>query len=209
MPVVDLTRTYDSSVPGFASSVARELAKDGWNARTLTIYSHAGTHMDAPCHFLDEGETLENLPLQACLGPARCLDLGLAAPDSVTGPEELARAAGQLQAGTRLILRTGWSRMHGTPGYRDQMPGISPEAAQWLVDRRVALIGVEPASVARVSHYPELKAVHEILLRAGVVIAEGLVNVDQLPLDHDFQIAALPLKVAGGDGSPARIVAWW
>ncbi len=209
MPVLDLSRPYDPSVPGFESSVARQLPADGWNARTLSFYSHSGTHMDAPFHFLEDGKTLESLPLEACLGTARCLDLGLVKPDSVTGPEELSAAAGDLQPGARLLLRTGWSRMHGTPDYRDKMPGISPEAAHWLVDQQVALLGVEPVSVARVSHYPELKAVHEILLTAGVVIAEGLVNVDQLPLDREFQLAALPLKIAGGDGCPARIVAWW
>jgi kynurenine formamidase len=208
MPFVDLTRPVDASIPGFASSIAKTLEADGWNARNLSFYSHAGTHMDAPSHFLAQGDTLENLPLQACVGEARCVDLGVTAPDTLIEAEPLAAAAGTLKPGSRLLFRTGWSRVHGTPAYRDKMPGFSPEAAQWLVDQQVILIGVEPVSVARVSHYPELKAVHEILLDAGVVIAEGLVGLEQLP-PHPFQLAALPLKIAGGDGCPARVVAWW
>ena len=209
MPLIDLTRPFTPDVPGFLTTVAKELSVDGWNASTLTFYSHAGTHMDASRHFLPAGDTLEKLPLEACVGEARCLDLGAVAPDTVLRPADLMRAAGKLAPGARLLLRTGWARTHGTPDYRDRMPGLSLGAAAWLVDRGVALIGVEPASVARVTHYTELQAVHETLLEAGLVIVEGLVNLEALPLDHCFQLAALPLKMVGGDGCPARVVAWW
>jgi kynurenine formamidase len=209
MPLIDLTRPADPTLPGFQSTVAKRLEVDGWNARTLTFYSHAGTHMDAPSHFLADGATLEDLPLEACVGEARCLDLGETPPETLHSVAQLEAAAGPLAPGSRLLLRTGWSRRHGTDDFRARMPGLSVEAAQWLVAQKVALIGVEPASVARVTHYPELKAVHEILLGAGIVIIEGLVHLDQLPPHHAFQLAALPLKIAGGDGCPARVVAWW
>lgn len=209
--IVDLTRTFSEEVTGFTSEPAKRLATDGWNARTLHLYSHSGTHMDAPRHFLPVGATIDNVDLGACLGPARCADLGTVAPDALIDVDALEAVAPWIEAGSRVLFRSGWATRHGTPAWRAQMPGFTGAAAKWLAARNPALIGVEPASVARVTVYPELREVHEILLGAGIVIVEGLINLDQLPTSKPFQLAALPLKIGGGDGdgAPARVVAWW
>ena len=107
--------------------------------------------------------------------------------------------------GERLLLRTDWSKQYGTDSYRQELPRISIELARWLVDRQVALVGVEPPSVADVNNLTELTDVHQTLLRGNVVIVEGLVNLDQIQREQ-VQFIALPMKVVQGDGSPVRAV---
>jgi len=204
--IIDLTMTLEPSMRGVDFEPARRLEVNGWNALTLHLYSHCGTHMDAPRHFLADGETIDNQALDACIGPARLIDLTPVADRELITPERIAPWAEGIQAGDRLLFRTDWSQRHGTDDYRNALPRISLELAEWLVDRGVALIGVEPPSVADVNNPEELTAVHRTLLGAGIVIVEGLCNLDQLSVD-DIQLIVLPLKVQAGDGAPVRAVA--
>jgi len=86
------------------------------------------------------------------------------------------------------------------------LPRISLELAQWLVERQVGLLGVEPPSVADVNNIRELTDVHQTLFHGHVVIVEGLANLDQLT-EPVVDFIALPLKVIGGDGTPVRAIA--
>jgi kynurenine formamidase len=105
-----------------------------------------------------------------------------------------------------LLFRTDWSKRVGTPEYRDELPRISIELAHWLVARGVALIGVEPPSVADVNNIAELTEVHQVLFRGGVVIVEGLANLDRLTAS-EVEFIALPLNIVDGDGCPVRAIA--
>lgn len=204
--IIDLTLPLEPSMRGVDFEPARRLEVNGWNALTLHLYSHCGTHMDAPRHFLADGETIDNQPLEACIGPARLLDLTPTEPRELITPERLSPWIDSIKAGDRLVLRTDWSKRHGTSEYRDALPRVSLELARWLVDRGVSLIGVEPPSVADVNNSEELTTVHRTLLGAGIVIVEGLSNLDQITQDA-FQLIVLPLKVHDGDGAPVRAVA--
>ena len=90
--------------------------------------------------------------------------------------------------------------------YRDALPRIDIELAHWLVDRGVALLGVEPPSVAEVNDREELTSVHRVLLGGGVVIVEGLTHLDQIE-PKTVELIVLPLRVLDGDGAPVRAVA--
>jgi kynurenine formamidase len=105
-----------------------------------------------------------------------------------------------------LLLRTDWHKRYGTEQYRDALPRISVELAHWLVGRQVAMIGVEPPSVADVNNISELTEVHQILFKGGVLIVEGLANLDQIS-ESVVQFIALPIKITGGDGCPVRAIA--
>ena len=161
--------------------------------------------MDAPCHFLEDGRTIDEQSLATCCGSAKVLDLSPIAPRELITIERIRTATDEVNAGDRLLLRTDWHKRFGTPEYRDGLPRISAECARWLVERRVALIGVEPPSVADVNNIEEVTEIHRILLGGGIVIVEGLVNLDQLPSKVEF--IALPLKIRGGDGCPVRAIA--
>lgn len=206
MRIIDLSLAVDQQMPGVSIRNARQLQEDGWNATTLELYSHAGTHMDAPRHFLPDGKTLDQQDLSVLVGSALVVDLSPAAPRELIGIEHLSSVADLVVPGSRLLLRTDWHRRYRTPAYRDELPRISLELAQWLVEREVALVGVEPPSVADVNNMQELTEVHQTLFRGGVVIVEGLAHLDQIKT-AEVQFIALPLKIRGGDGCPVRAIA--
>jgi kynurenine formamidase len=162
--------------------------------------------MDAPRHFLPDGACLDSQDLSVCVGPARIINLVPIQPRQSITPDCLGDVGAEIGPGDRLLLRTDWYRRHGTPAYRDELPRVSRELAQWLVDRQVTLLGVEPPSVADVNNRQELTEVHEVLLRGSVLIIEGLAHLDQLQTDV-VELVALPLKIRGGDGSPVRAIA--
>jgi len=204
--VIDLSLPVSSSMPGVSITQAKTIASEGWNATTLNLYSHAGTHMDAPRHFLPTGATLDQQDLAACCGPARIVNVAPAQPRQLLTVEDVESRIGTVFPGDRLLFRTDWSKRAGTAAYRDELPRISLELARWLVERQVTLIGVEPPSVADVNNIEELTAVHQTLFRGGIVIVEGLANLD-LIAQPEVEFIALPLNIAGGDGCPVRAIA--
>ena len=206
MRIIDLTLPITNEMPGVELTVAKQLDVDGWNATTLKLYSHCGTHMDAPKHFLPGGNALEQLDLSVLVGPARVVNLAPANHKQLLTVADMANVESLVTPGSRLLFRTDWYKRYGTAAYRHELPRISLELAEWLVARQVALIGVEPPSVADVNNRDELTSVHQTLFRGKVVIVEGLAHLDQLRSEV-VEFIALPLKVIGGDGSPVRAVA--
>ena len=206
MRVIDLSLPVNNDMPGVEIAIAKRLEVEGWNASTLTLYSHCGTHMDAPCHFLPAGATLDQQDLHVCVGPATIVDLAPAEPKQLIGINDLGSLVDAIQPGERLLFRTDWYQRYGTPAYRNELPRISLQLAEWLVAKQVALIGVEPPSVADVNNKQELTDVHQTLFRGQVVIVEGLANLDQIT-SPIVQFIALPMKLSGGDGSPVRAIA--
>lgn len=206
MRVVDLSLPVNNRMPGVDIWDARRLERDGWNASTLALYSHSGTHMDAPFHFLPDGATLDQQDLSVCIGPATMVNLAPAKPQQLITVADLGDIANQIKPGARLLFRTDWYKRYGTPEYRDLLPRISLKLAEWLVEHKVAMIGVEPPSVADVNNMQELTDVHQTLFRGNVLIVEGLANLDQIQ-SANFDFIALPMKISGGDGSPVRAIA--
>jgi kynurenine formamidase len=206
MRIVDLSLTVRAGARGVDFETHTTIADQGYNTRILHLYSHATTHMDAPLHFVDGGRTVDQLSLDKCIGPAWIANLGKVQPRAQIGVADLGDLADRIDVGDRLLLATGWSRRVDQPDYRDALPRVSLELAQWLANRRIALLGVEPPSVADVNDRDELNAVHRILLEAGVVIVEGLAHLDLLTRER-VTFIALPLKIDGGDGTPVRAVA--
>ncbi|MCA9128968.1 MAG: cyclase family protein [Planctomycetales bacterium] len=204
--IVDLSLPVSAAMRGVQISSNKSLEEDGWNATTLSLYSHAGTHMDAPKHFLPDGATLDQQELHICCGPARIVNLAGAQPRQLITVEDVTSRLQAVSPGERLLFRTDWYHRFGTDAYRDQLPRISLELAQWLVAQQVALIGVEPPSVADVNNMRELTEVHQTLFRGGVVIVEGLANLDRINSDI-VEFIALPLNIVGGDGCPVRAIA--
>lgn len=205
--IVDLTLTLYHGLRGVEIHPHTRIATDGYNTTNLKLYSHAGTHMDAPLHFLDGGATIDQWDLQKCIGPALVVDLSHQEPNSLTTVADLAAYADQIGPGSRILLRTDWDAHADLPDYRTHFPRISRELAHWLVARGVWLVGVQTPSVASLADREELRDVHQILLRGQIVIVECLAHLNQLPPQVTF--IALPLKVQAGDGSPVRAVAIW
>lgn len=204
--IVDLTLTYTDSFTGFLKETSKTIDKDGWNASTLNFYSHCGTHMDAPIHFNVSNQTIDKIPVSDFVGKAWVIDVrhvgskGLMYSNHI--PQDIQN---KFLAGDSLIFWSGWAQFANTLKYRDELPRISEELAHWCIDHKVKMIGVEPPSVADVNNIEEVTKIHQILL-SGVVIIEGLTNLENLQTNC-VELIALPLKIGGGDGSPARVIA--
>jgi arylformamidase len=205
--IIDLTMPLRAGMRGVEISPKYTMAREGWNASTLSLYSHAGTHMDAQIHFEAGPETIDQHTPERCLGRAWLVNLAGIAPKTMMETYHLGPVAHLLQSGDSLVLRTDWSKQVNQPEiYRDGLPRLSETLASWCVTKKVKLLGVEPPSVADVNNLPEVTRIHKILLGGGVTIVEGLCNLDQLT-GPKFFFAALPLKIAGGDGCPCRAFA--
>ncbi|MEL6593411.1 MAG: cyclase family protein [Bacteroidota bacterium] len=203
--VIDLSLPYDEAIAGYQASPARKIAQDGWNAQTLQIYSHAGTHMDAPLHFGLEG-TMDEYDPAGFMGKAWVVSLEVHSPRRLITVADLGEVAVQFETGDSLLIRTGWSQTLGEARYRDELPHISEELAYWMADHKVNMLGVEPPSVADVNDLPELTRIHQILLGAGIKIIEGLCRLEEIQ-SASVCLIALPLNIKGGDGAPCRVLA--
>ncbi len=205
MKYIDLTRIFDSTVAGFNKAAAKDYGIDGWNASTLTFYSHAGTHMDAPVHFEASEATIDQFPVERFFAK-RCwvVDVEIKEDSQLIGLDNVLGQLSEFRSGDSIILRTGWSAKHGTDAYRNALPRISKELAQWMVANGVNILAVEPPSVADVNNLKEVDEIHKILLNS-VIIIEGLVNTERIT-SKMIELVALPLKIGGGDGCPCRVV---
>ncbi len=204
--VVDLTLPLASGEEGIYIEPARRLETDGWNATTLSLYSHCGTHIDAPVHFGVGAQTIDTISVENLIGPAWVADIRPVEPRVLIEPEHLGAIAEQFKSGESLLICTGWSVFYGQEKYRDELPRISAKLARWCVEKKVRMLGVEPPSVADVNNIEELTTIHQILFKGGVIVVEGLANLASLSKPK-VTFIALPLKIAGGDGAPARAVA--
>ncbi|MDG1805836.1 cyclase family protein [Flavicella sp.] len=203
---IDLTRKISNGDPGVQIESAKTIRKDGWNATTLNLYSHSGTHMDAPMHFAVNDKTIDQIPVDRFISNAWLIDLSGIQAGGLINIEDLGDALGLIMAGDSLLFRTGWSFKFGTKAYRDELPRISKELAVWCGAKGINLIGVEPPSVADVNAIDEVTEIHEILMKNDIIIVEGLINLDKI-INNQVTLIAMPLKVANGDGAPARVIA--
>lgn len=203
--IIDLTRSLSRSMKGVEIEAAKTLAGDGWNATTLHLYSHVGTHMDAPYHFQVSDQTIDEIPPDRFFSDAWVVDLSHLAPSSLIEPSHLASIENKLAQGDSILLRTDWSNRFGSEAYRNEFPRISVELARWMGMKGVNILGVEPPSVADVNNLKEVTEIHTILMQHNIVIVEGLMNLDAISSEK-VTLIAMPLKVEKGDGAPARVI---
>lgn len=186
-PGVELVRVNDMNA-GANSNVSR-----------LALGVHTGTHVDAPAHFFNGAAGVETLPLSVLLGPA--LVIHLPAINRVTAA---ALEGAGIPVGTeRLLIRTRNSMYwaNGDTEFHTDYVAVAEDAADWLVQRQIKLVGVDYLSVAP---WKESHPTHEALLRANVVVVEGL-NLSAIS-PGNYRLICLPIKLVGSDGAPARAV---
>ena len=206
--IIDLSLSLHGKMPNVGFEPSTTYVKDGVNTTNVRFNSHSGTHMDAPRHFIPDGRTIDEVVLEKCIGAALVIDLTHKAENSLITVDDLAPYADRIGPGARLLLRTDWFLNADQPNYRTHFARISPELAQWLVERQVWLLGTEAPSVAslRPGNFEELSQVHQTILRAEIVIVECLARLRDLHTDT-VQFIAFPLKLDCCDGSPVRAVA--
>jgi len=172
------------------------------NSSRITVGIHTGTHMDAPFHFFEDGVTIDQVPLDVCVGHAVMINLRNALAHGMIDVQHLKPQEAKIRELGRIVVDTGWSEHWGKPDYFYAHPMFTPEAAQYLVESGVRMVAVDMPSVDR-APFP----VHIAFLGKGVIIVENLTNLSSIKSEV-FQFAALPLKFTGRDGSPVRATAW-
>jgi len=170
---------------------------DPANVTRLDCDVHVGTHVDAPRHYINGGGTVDELSLDLMIGPAVVVDF----PQTGLITASLLNRL-QISLDTqRLLMRTRNSHMWSNKTFHREYTALAPDAAQWIVDRAIGLVGIDYLSVEPYGNRPD---VHRILLDAGVVIIEGL-NLAHVAAGP-YELVCLPLYIAEAEGAPARVV---
>ncbi|MCC7263334.1 MAG: cyclase family protein [Candidatus Latescibacteria bacterium] len=201
---IDLSYDLSPATPPFpgnppvAVSILMAIPQAPLNASAFSTSLHTGTHLDAPFHFFAQGQTIEQLPPERCMGPAALL--ALPGCRQVL-PAHLEPGQAAIRRCRKLVLDLGWARHWGEQCYFTEYPVLSPAAARLLVEWGVELLGADIPSV----DYPPNES-HQILLGSGVLILENLTGLGQIGREQ-FHLLALPLRLTGRDASPVRALA--
>lgn len=206
MTLYDISLTIAEDLPVWPGDPHIELKKvsqikDGELANVTHISAcvHIGTHVDAPDHFLGDGQTVENLPLDLLVGAAAVVELPV---DGHISAVDLQKAS--IPEGTkRLLIKTANSQFwaEGVKEFKEDFIALDADAAAYLVDQGVEVVGVDYLSVAP---FTNPAPTHRILLEAGVLIIEGL-DLSGIKAGV-YTLLCLPLKISGSDGAPARVL---
>jgi arylformamidase len=212
MTLVDLSWPIYSGIskipqaPDVAMRPIQEIAKgDSSNITLITMASHIGTHMDAPCHFIPGAKSIDQMPLETFTGPVVTVSVERGASEAIL-LDDVARA--DIQAGDIVFLHTGWAAKFGTPAY-DRHPYLSVDVANFLVEKRVKMLGVDCVNVEmpitdRPADYT--RPIHHTLLGNDILIIENLMNLEAIA-GKRARVFAFPIKYKDGDGAQTRVVA--
>jgi arylformamidase len=209
MKVTDLSHRIYPTMPVFPGTEPPRLEKantlehDGFAELKLSMYTHTGTHMDAPAHMLPGAPTLDQFPVEKYAGQAAIVDVR-GRPGGRIERQELEAQADRLEKVEFVLFKTGWSSLWGQPEYFEAFPSLTPEAAEWLVGLDLKGVGIDAISMDAIESTEFL--IHKILLGRNLVLIENLTNLEAVhsPI---FLLSALPLKIEQADGSPVRAAA--
>ncbi len=228
--LVDLTHPFDDEAIYWPTAKPFSWEKESWGRNvqgdwyTAGRYSaseHGGTHLDAPIHFAEGKQTVDQIPIDKLVGPAVVIDVSAAVAngrDYRLSPADVSAweaKHGRIPSGSIVLVHTGWGKFWGdkkaylgTDKAGDtsnlHFPGISKEAAALLAERKVDAVGLDTPSL---DHGPSRDfAAHRAFAAANVYGLENVANLDRLP-PIGATLIALPMKIKGGTGGPTRIIA--
>lgn len=207
--LIDLTHFIEEGMPVYPGTEppkieqANTIEKDGFAEKLLTMFSHTGTHMDAPCHIVDGMKTLSDIDINELYGSACLIDAS-----EVSGKitKEFLKAYEQkLRTSDIAVIYTGWDRYWGEKVYFEDFPVMDTDAAEYISTLGINGIAVDVISVDSVDCYT--LDVHKVLFSKNIFVVENLKGLDRLK-GKDFCLGVFPLNIEGGDGSPVRAVAF-
>ncbi len=200
LPISPLMPVWPNDPPVVLEQVSSMDSGAHDNVSRLDCSVHTGTHVDAPHHFLNDHRTVEGLSLDVLIGPVQIIQI----PEDVDMITADILENAVVPSGTvRLLLKTRNSRLweRGEKGFVKDFVGISENGADWLVRTGIKLVGIDYLSIAP---YKQSLPTHQVLLKPGIIILEG---VDLSAVSPGiYTLYCLPLKLAGSDGAPARVI---
>ncbi len=210
MTVIDLTHTICPDMPVYPGTnpptlvPANTIESDGFRETVLTMYSHTGTHTDAPAHLISDGITLDRFPASQFVGAAMVLDCTNLSNSHEIPLSLIKQYENELADIDFLLFYTGWDKFWGSDKYFNSYPCLTNEAADYIHSLKLKGIGVDAISIDPVG-VP--LANHKTFLRDNnFVIVENLTNLGKIG-NKPFLFVSLPLKHTDADGAPTRAVA--
>jgi kynurenine formamidase len=228
--LIDLSYTYDDTTVYWPNAEGFRHRKDTWTktpagywyaAGEFTSAEHGGTHLDAPVHFSEGKLTLDQIPVAKLVAPANVIDVSAQAAndrDYRVTPEDITQweqAHAPIAEDSIVVIRTGWGKFWpdrkqylGSDVKGDtanlHFPALSKEAAELLVTRRIAGLGIDTASM---DYGPSTDFIaHQVLNGANIYGIENIANADRLP-ETGATLIVMPMKIGEGSGGPARVAA--
>ena len=212
MKVIDLTLTISEQIPTFPGSPQpnfinwETLEKDGYNLELLFLSCHTGTHIDAPYHFLKDGQKIHQIVTRRLVTEAILIKIRKGANQSITKDDiqKFERKYGKIDDGSTVIFHTGWQKNLKKESYFLRNPGLAVSAAKYLASKKVNLVGIDSPSIdlGKDSKF----SVHRILAKSGILIVENLSNLEKINSEM-FHLIVAPLKLKNATGSPVRAMA--
>lgn len=210
MTVIDLSHFIEPGMPVYPGTdgpvldSATTIATDGFAEKRLSMFSHTGTHIDAPGHILSGAPTLDRLSPTRFAGRGLVIDIGAPEPGRIVTEGDLEPWVRELETVRFALFRFGWSRFWGKPEYYSDYPILSEGAANRLTSFGLSGVGVDCISVDAIdtAEFP----VHKIFFRAGMILIENLTGLEAL-VGKPFAFTCFPLKLRDADGSPVRAAA--
>lgn len=183
-----------------------------WQGSEVDMLLHTGSHVDFERHTVAGGETAEDVSLDRVIGDAFVVDLSDGGANYEITLEDVKREAADVRDGDIVLIRTDWTdREWGNyPTYYEDSPYCAPEAAEWLVENGAKAIGFDCFSEysARLPDFePEDFVIHKVILENDAILMQHLINLGELPQEGRVPFFGPFLKIAGGEGAPARFFA--
>lgn len=209
MRIVDLSHPITEDMPVWPGSPAPvfsplgTIASDGFAEQLVALGSHTGTHLDAPAHMIEGGRTLDSFDAAWFCGKGGLVDLDMHDGHPVRR-DELLRYQQLFEESDYLLLRTGWSRYWGMPGYFYRYPVLDPDTASWIAMFSLKGVGIDAPSfdIPDSRDYP----VHKAFLGQDTLLVENLSSLDLLP-EAGFMFCVFPPRIVRAEASPVRAVA--
>ncbi len=184
-------------------SVATTLESDGYNLSSVYIGTQTGTHVDAPYHFSNEGDTIEKMELDFFFGEAVVIRVTDKKPNEKITMNDVMPYDEKIRKGTIVLFNTNWYKKVGTEEFFKH-PYVSLEVAEYLVNKGVRFLCIDTINADQTggTEFP----VHDLFAEKRLMIGKNWAYFDRIDFDNVF-VAAFPLKIVGTDGSPVRAVA--
>ena len=206
--LIDLTYSIEEGMTTFGKpwhpvvSVTKlgRIEIEGRETRRISFGTHTGTHIDAPRHFIEKGHGVDEIPLETLIGPVTILDFSFLGENEQVTKEMLEKC----KISERVLFRFGWGKHWGTKKFYEGFPYFSMAAAEYLISKKVILIGMDTPSPDGLGKDLDCP-VHKLLLGQGVALLEYLAGLDKIKDLEGWIMTALPMKIKGADGAPARV----
>lgn len=211
MKIIDLTHIISSNMPVYPGTdepkleLANTYEKNGFKETLLTMFSHTGTHMDAPAHLFSDRTTLDLLPAEQFIGKALVVDCSNLKEGQRITMKYIEAVEEKAKAAEFILFHTGWDKYWGTNSYFGDYPYITEEVADYIIQNKKKGVGFDVIGIDPI--WDENLTIHrKLFLETDIVVIENLTCLDKLGGDL-FTFCALPIKYENSDGAPVRAIA--